>query len=162
MLRMPDVAACNISLDCEDRPGIVAIVSGFLLANGQNIVESHQFGDPDTGRFFMRIVFAPAQRQVLAPDLFANIALQFDMRWTMQEASVRPRVLILLSKFDHCLVDLLYRVRIGELAMDVVGVVSNHPLDAEAGFDSGGAPFHYLPVSRETSGAQEARIFSIV
>jgi len=159
---MTDTALYTLSLDCEDRPGIVSAVSGFLFANGQNIVESHQYGDPDTGRFFMRIVFAPAQAQLPASDLFASVARQFDMRWTMQAASVRPRVLILLSKFDHCLVDLIYRVRIGELAMDVVGVVSNHPLDAEPGFDPGGAPFHHLPITRSTAAAQEAKIWAIV
>jgi formyltetrahydrofolate deformylase len=154
-----------LTLSCDDRPGLVAAVTGFLAEKQCNILESQQFNDTDDNQFFMRVVFdlldgAPA------PD-----ALKADLGWLNQEQnigwSLRPvtdkrRVLLLVSKFDHCLGDLLYRVRIGELNMHVVGIVCNHPREALQVSMIGDIPFHHLPVTKETKSAQEAQIKAIV
>ena len=144
-------------------PGIVARVSGELYAHGGNITEAHQFDDPETGRFFTRIVFTVADLTALEAmrAAFAPIAEDYGMVWELRPTARRLKVLILASKFDHCLVDLLYRWRIGELQMDVVGIISNHPRETYAGTDFGEVPFHHLPITKETKPAQEARIKAI-
>jgi formyltetrahydrofolate deformylase len=153
----------TLKLDCPDRPGIVAAVATFLAKSGHNILESQQFDDPDTGRFFMRVVFAPVAPDARDPhEGFAPVAEGLAMRWTIRDAAYRPKVLILASKFDHCLVDLLYRGRIGELKMDVAGIVSNHPRETYGALDAGGAPFHHLPVTRATKLEQEARLWELI
>ena len=153
-----------LTLSCPNRPGIVTRVTAALFAHGADIKEAHQFDDVETGRFFMRIVAtfptpedAAAFRIALAP-LAADLALD----WSFRPRDERRRVLILASKFDHCLVDLLYRNRIGELAMDVVGIVSNHPRETYAATDFGGIPFHHLPITRDTKPQQEAAIKALV
>ncbi len=154
-----------LALSCPDRPGLVANVATFLLENGGNIVDSQQFNDAETKRFFMRVVFDikdPAIDSEALSKRFEGIALASQMFWTLRPASAKRRVLILVSKFDHCLADLLYRVRIGELAMDVVGVVSNHPRDAKDAAAIGDTPFHYLPITKDTKAAQEAQIKAVV
>ena len=152
-----------LTLSCPDQPGIVARVTGLLFEAGGNIREAAQFEDPETGRFFMRVLFTLAEAGgVDLSDRFGAVARRHDMTWSIRRADARRKVLILVSKFDHCLADLLYRWRIGELAMDVVGIVSNHPAAAFAGLDLGGVPFHHLPVTRETKAAQEARVKAVV
>ncbi|MBV9843034.1 MAG: formyltetrahydrofolate deformylase [Sphingomonadaceae bacterium] len=153
-----------LTLSCPDRPGIVARVTAELLALGGNVLEAHQFDDVETNRFFMRIIFdVPVDT---APEAlrarFAPIAAAFAMEWAIRARGERRRVLLLASKFDHCLVDLLYRQRIGELAMDVVGIVSNHPRETYAGSDFGAVPFHHLPITKDTKPEQEARIMALV
>ena len=152
-----------VSLSCPDQPGIVSRVTGLLFATGGNIREAAQFEDQETGRFFMRVVFSLPELQT--DDLsarFATLAEEYAMQWSVRRADVPRKVLILVSKFDHCLADLLYRWRIGELPMDVVGIVSNHPAEAFAGLDMAGVPFHYLPVTRDTKPQQEAQIKAVV
>jgi formyltetrahydrofolate deformylase len=126
---------------------------------------SQQFDDRDADRFFMRVAFEVAadglDRDALAKR-FEGIALANQMFWTLRLQSARRRVLILVSKFDHCLADLLYRVRIGELDMDVVGVVSNHPRDPADVAGIGAIPFHHLPITKATKAEQEAQIKAIV
>ncbi|HEY0270363.1 MAG TPA: formyltetrahydrofolate deformylase [Sphingomonas sp.] len=153
-----------ITLSCPNRPGIVAKISTLLFSHGGNILEAHQFDDVLTGRFFMRTVFnLPNGGDVAAVTReFVAVAENLGMDWQIRRKGERKRVLILVSKFDHCLADLLYRWRIGELAMDVVGIVSNHPLETYAGLDFGGIPFHHLPITRETKPQQEARIKAVV
>jgi len=153
-----------LTLACPDRPGIVARVTGELFANDANILEAHQYDDQESGRFFARIAFslpgstdADAVRRAFAP-----IGESFDMDWAIRSSDDRMRVLILASKFDHCLVDLLYRWRIGELRMDVAGIVSNHPRETYAAADLGDLPFHHLPVTAATKASQEAQIKAIV
>ena len=152
-----------ITLSCPNQPGIVAKVATALFGQGGNILEAHQFDDVATGRFFMRMAFnleggdADALQQV-----FRSIAVEYAMDLRIRARGERQRVLLLASKFDHCLVDLLYRWRIGELKMDVVGIISNHPRETYAGTDFGEVPFHHLPVTRETKASQEAQIKSIV
>jgi formyltetrahydrofolate deformylase len=153
-----------LTLSCPNRPGIVFAVSQHLFRNGANIAEAHQFDDPETGSFFLRTVFnfvALGSIEAVRAG-FAPIAAAHGMTWSIVSATYRPRVLLLVSKFDHCLVDLLYRWRIGELAMDVVGIVSNYPRDTYRHLDFDGVPFHYLPVTRETKATQETAIMAIV
>lgn len=152
-----------LTLSCDDRPGLVAAVAGCLAAHRGNIVEAQQFDEQTTGRFFMRVVFDvdPADAQPLT-DNFAVLAREHRLTWQLSAASKRKNVLLLVSKFDHCLGDLLYRQRIGELAMNVVGIISNHPREALNVNLLDGLPFHHLPVTKETKSQQEARIKEIV
>jgi len=151
-----------LTLSCPDQPGIVTRVTAELHSYRGNIVEAAQFEDPATRRFFMRVVFElPDTDDVAAlTDTFTPVARHYAMEWRIRARDERRKVLLLASKFDHCLVDLLYRCRIGELAMDVVGIASNHPRDTYG--DLGDAPFHYLPVAREKRAEQEAQIKALV
>jgi formyltetrahydrofolate deformylase len=150
-----------LTLACDDKPGLVSQVSTHIFAAGGNIQDSNQYHDPETNRFFMRVAFtAPSEAAPLC-DAFAPLGAAFGMDWAIRESRQRQKVLILVSKFDHCLVDLLYRLRIGELDMEVTGIISNHPRESLAGLDLNGIPFHHLPVTKETKAAQEARIWEI-
>ena len=154
-----------LTLSCRNQPGIVAAVSTYLFDGGYNILDAQQFDDRAANRFFMRVVFNPVRPQAefgTLRDGFAGIAGRFDMAWLLRPTSEKRRVMLLVSKFDHCLVDLLYRWRIGELRMDVVGIVSNHPRETYRGENFGDIPFHYLPVSKDTKARQEAQIRAIV
>ena len=153
-----------LTLSCPDQPGIVSRVTGELFEAGGNIREANQFEDIETGRFFMRVVFTlPAQDHLVAlTERFRAVASHYGMIWAIRRADARRKVLLMVSKFDHCLADLLYRWRIGELQMDVVGVVSNHPHETCAGLDLAGVPFHHLPVTRDTKAAQEAQVKALV
>jgi len=153
-----------LRLACPDRLGIVAAVAGLLTQLDCNIIESHQFGDALTGHFFLRTEFtagpsAPSHEALLAA--FAPTAQRFAMDWRIRDLATRARVLVLVSKAGHCLNDLLYRVSIGALAMDVVGVASNHTDQASrAAFY--GVPFRHLPVSAANRAAQEAGLLALV
>lgn len=153
-----------LTLSCGDRPGIVAAVASFLAGNGCNIIDSAQFGDVDTGRFMMRVLFerldgAP-ERPALATT-FAAVGERFAMRWALHDAAERPRVLIMVSKLDHCLNDLLYRYRIGALPMDPVAIVSNHR-DSYQLAASYNVPFFHLPVTQQNKARQEAKLSAII
>lgn len=154
-----------LTLSCEDQPGLVAAVTGFLADQHCNILESQQFNDTEDGQFFMRVVFdllAGAPDAEGLKSAFATLGDSHMMNWSIRSASEKRRVLMLVSKFDHCLGDLLYRVRIGELGMEVVGIVCNHPRDALQVSMIGDIPFHYLPVTKDTKPDQEAAIKEIV
>ena len=154
-----------LTLSCPDRPGIVSAVSTFLAHNGQNILDAQQFGDLETGHFFMRVVFTAADLAVHLPALqtgFTAIAERFGMKWQLRDRASRQRVMLLVSKFDHCLVDILYRWRTGDLAMIPTAIVSNHPRETYAGLDFGDIPFHHMPVTRETKRQQEVAILGLV
>jgi formyltetrahydrofolate deformylase len=154
-----------LTLSCPDRPGIVSAVSTFLAHNGQNILDAQQFGDTETGHFFMRVVFTAADLAVNLPALqtgFAAIAERFGMDWQMRDRATKRRVMLLVSKFDHCLVDILYRWRTGDLAMVPTAIVSNHPRETYAGLDFGDIPFHHMPVTKETKRQQENAILQLV
>ena len=153
-----------LTLNCPNRQGIVAAVSAAILAYQGDIKEAHQFDDKETGRFFSRTVvsFPTEANGAELTARFGSIAEQFCMDWRLQPTGHRSKVLLLASKFDHCLVDLLYRWRHGEFAMDVVGVVSNHPRETYNAIDLQGLPFHHLPVSKDTKPAQEAQIKALV
>lgn len=151
-----------LTLSCPDQRGIVARVSTLLLDLGCNIVDAQQHGDADSARFFMRVVFDSdhdvfALRAALAP-----LASSLTMTWTLRDPRVKQRVMLLASKLDHCLADLLYRYRIGELDMEVSAVVSNHPHETFPHTDLDGLAFHHLPVTSATKPAQEAQIKALV
>jgi formyltetrahydrofolate deformylase len=154
-----------LTLSCPDRPGIVSAVSTFLAQNGQNILDAQQFDDVETSKFFMRVVFTAADLAVELSALqtgFAAIAQRFAMEWQMRDRATKRRVMLLASKFDHCLVDILYRWRTGELDMLPTAIVSNHPRETYAGVDFGDIPFHYLPATKENKPQQEAAIWKLV
>jgi formyltetrahydrofolate deformylase len=154
-----------LTLACPDRPGIVSAVSTFLAHNGQNILDAQQFDDIETKNFFMRVVFTAADLAVELAALqtgFAAIAERFHMNWQMRDRASRRRVMLLVSKSDHCLVDILYRWRTKELAMIPTAIVSNHPRETFAGVDFGEIPFHHLPLTRERRAEQEAAILDLV
>ncbi|MGJ4897651.1 MULTISPECIES: formyltetrahydrofolate deformylase [unclassified Bradyrhizobium] len=154
-----------LTLSCPDRPGIVSAVSTFLAHNGQNILDAQQFGDFETGHFFMRVVFTAADLAVNLPALqtgFAAIAERFAMDWQMRDRAGQRRVMLLVSKFDHCLVDILYRWRTRDLAMIPTAIVSNHPRETYAGLDFGDIPFHHMPVTKDTKRDQEQAILKLV
>jgi formyltetrahydrofolate deformylase len=154
-----------LTLSCPDRPGIVSAVSTFLANSGQNILDAQQFDDVETNKFFMRVVFTAADLAVELSALqtgFTAIADRFAMEWHMRDRAAQQRVMLLVSKSDHCLVDILYRWRTSELAMIPTAIVSNHPRETYAGLDFSGIPFHHLPVTRETKRAQEEAIFELV
>ncbi len=153
-------------LACPDRPGIVHAVSGFLVQRGGNILESQQFYDQLTGRFFMRIDFsldgslgpidAPALRTAFEP-----VSREFGMEYDVWEAAAPYRTLIMVSKHLHCLNDLLFRASTGSLQIDIPLVVSNHA-DAEPLVRSYGLDFRHIPVTRETKPAAEAELMGLV
>ncbi|MFT9163690.1 MAG: formyltransferase family protein, partial [Komagataeibacter saccharivorans] len=153
-----------LTLSCPNRPGIVAAISQQLYELGANITEAQQFDDTDSNRFFMRIVFEVTATDNIGQGLrtqITRIADTFSMEWSLTDTQHRQKVLLLVSRFDHCLVDLLYRWRIGELPIDPVGIISNHPRETFADLDFYGIPFHYLPVTKETKAAQEEQIWTI-
>lgn len=153
----------TLTVSCPNQRGIVSKIStAIFLANG-DILESHQYDDLATEKFFMRVVFDLTQANEAALLLnLGALATELAMQWTLRRASERQRVLLLVSKFDHCLIDLLYRWRIGELKMDIVGIVSNHPRDVFEASDFGSIPFHHLPVTKDTKPDQERQIRQLV
>ncbi|GLU47629.1 formyltetrahydrofolate deformylase [Nocardiopsis ansamitocini] len=153
-----------LTLSCPDSRGIVAAVANLLAAHSGNIDESQQCGDHYTGRFFMRVQFSVDDAGVSEDALrgaFAGLAAEFSMDWNLWRRDVRPRVLVMVSRFGHCLNHLLYRQRSGLLGIDIAGVVSNHR-DLEFLADSYGLPFHHLPVTSQNKPAQEARLLELV
>ena len=162
----PDpIARCVLTLSCRDVPGIVHAVSEFLVQHECTIVASQQFGDPVSGTFFMRVEFAhvdgtPLNVDGLRVDM-GGVSDRFGMTWRLVDASARQRVIIMVSKLAHCLNDLLFRASIGELGVDVVAVVSNHP-DLGRLADSYGVPFRHLPVTPDTKAQAEAALLDLV
>lgn len=151
-----------LTLSCADRPGITARVTGFLFEQGCNILEAQQFNDREADRFFMRIEFDPLSAH--ADGLraaFLPLAGELGMDWELVRRDRRRRVLIMVSKFDHCLADLLYRWRIGELPIDPVAIVSNHPREAIGHTHIGEVPFHHSPVTAATKESREAQVRAI-
>ncbi len=151
-----------LSLTCADRPGIVHAVTAGVLDVGGNIVENSQFTDPDTNTFCMRMVVATEAND--SDDLRDAVTARIGggpIELKVRPVDRRPKVMILVSKFDHCLVDLLYRWRNGGLAVDIPVIVSNHPDCAEVA-ERYGIPFRHLPVTRDTKAEQEAEIKSLV
>ncbi|RTL50754.1 MAG: formyltetrahydrofolate deformylase [Bradyrhizobiaceae bacterium] len=154
-----------LTLSCPDRSGIVSAVSTFLFASGQNILDAQQYDDVETGKFFMRVMFTPTSGTTTLDTMrggFAAIAQPFAMNWQIRERSTHQRVLLMVSKFDHCLVDILYRWRHDELPMTPTAIVSNHPRDTYKDVEFGDVPFHYLPITRETKAEQEAAVWKII
>lgn len=153
-----------LTLSCVDRPGIVAAIASYIAQCGGNILEAQQFDDVETGRFFMRVEFAlqGGMRFEEVRREFGILGREFGIEWQMRPRAERRRTLILVSRFDHCLVDLLYRQRTGDLEMDVVGIVSNHSRDVLMTPLIDDLPFHHLPVTPQTKSAQEAQIKTLI
>ncbi len=150
-----------LTLSCVNRPGIVAAVTTCLYETGGDIREAQQFDDPETGKFFARIAFDLTGDQAALREGLNVAAARFALNWTIQDQSTPRRVLLLVSKFDHCLADLLYRWRIGELKMTPAAIISNHERATYNGLDLAGIPFHHLPVTKENKAAQEAQILAL-
>ena len=153
-----------LTLSCPDRPGIVARVSQLLFERGANIEESQQYDDPRGGRFFMRIVFSVPSDGPTLEDLraaFGPVGTDFGMTWEMWDAHEPYRTLIMVSRFGHCLNDLLYRWRTGSLNIDIPAIVSNHAdlADLAAAY---GIPYHHIPITAETKPAAESQLRSLV
>lgn len=153
-----------LTLSCQNRPGIVAAVTTYLFEHGADIREAQQFDDVETGKFFARVAFDLAEGSSIAAlrEGFAGLAEQYKMNYAINDHSTPRRVLLLVSKFDHCLADLLYRWRIGELNMTPTAIVSNHSIENYAGLDLGGLPFYHFPISKATKMEQEAQIWELV
>lgn len=151
-----------LTLDCADQAGITARVTAFLFERGCNILDAQQFRDSTSNRFFMRVSFDPlgtTSEELRAS--FTKLGGEYAMEWKIV-SMVRPRrVIIMVSKGDHCLVDLLYRHRVGELNIDPVAIISNHPREVAIRTDIGDIPFHHVPVTKETKPDAEARVRAI-
>ena len=156
-----------LTLACPDRPGIVHAVTGFLYERSANILDSAQFGDAHTGEFFMRVHFqqigTDSHTAGLTSD-FTPLAEQFGMRWELHDGSIKPRVMIMVSKIGHCLNDLLFRYRTGQLQIEIPAIVSNHKdfYQLAAAYN---IPFHHFPLldaSPEAKAVQEGRISALI
>ncbi len=153
-----------LTLSCPDRPGLVHAVSGYLVDVNANIVESHQFEDVGERRFFMRIRF-----DLLGEDHdlasvragFAAVAATFDMEWALADPATPTRTLILVSRFGHCLNDLMFRARTGALNIAIPAVVSNHE-DLRPLVEAAGIAFHHVPVTAATKPEAEHALFDLV
>jgi len=160
-----DESTFCLLLVCPDRKGIVAAVANFLADHDASIIEAKQFNDHLTKRFYMRAVFTAVGPKFVAIEKlrtqFAELAKTYDMTWQLEDATKRVRVLIAVSKLDHCLQDLLFRWRSGVMPVDIVGVVSNHS-DLRSLVEWHKVPFHHLPVTNETRAQQEAQILELI
>jgi formyltetrahydrofolate deformylase len=155
-----------LTLSCPDQPGIVYAVSRFLVEHGCSIVESHQFNDRDADTFFMRVEFVHASDEELDSAVleaaFAEVAHPLSMSWRLHDAAdVKARVLIMVSKFGHCLNDLLFRANSGDLNVEIPAIVSNHP-DLAGLADGYRIPFHHVPITPETKPEAERKLLDLV
>jgi formyltetrahydrofolate deformylase len=152
-----------LTLSCPDRPGIVAAVSNFLFERACNIEQSAQFGDAQSDSFFMRVLFATLPQQSVGAlrEAFRSVGERFGMDWSLHDLAVKPRVLLMVSKFGHCLNDLLFRVGAGQLPIEIPAIVSNHT-DFQPLAHSYRIPFFYLPVAADTKAEQEDKLMELV
>ena len=152
-----------LTLSCADRPGIVASITTELAALGANIAESNQFWDRETDRFFMRLAFTAPQgvgREAIERALKSPIE-RFSIKTALSDEARKKRIVIMVSKFDHTLLHLLYQIRVGWLDAEVATIISNHD-DARKIAEDAGIPFHLLPVTRETKAAQEEQVLALI
>lgn len=151
------------TLSCQDRPGIVAAVAT-TLSNAQcNIEEASQFNDPLSGRFFMRMEIKPLTDSSLSSfeESFTRIADEYEMNWKLRSKNAPVKTLVMVSKTDHCLNDILYRWRTKHLNIDIVGIASNHETNRNLA-EARGIPYHYLPVTPETKNIQEQQMKDLI
>lgn len=152
-----------LTLSCVDRPGIVAAVTSELAAAGGNIAESAQYWDRQTGNFFMRIAFTvpgDVSRGAIREGL-QGVIDTFGMTLDIVDTGRKPKILVMVSKFDHALLHLLYQIRVGWLDAEVVAIVSNHA-DSARTAEIEGIAFHHLPVTRDTKAAQEQAVLDLI
>lgn len=153
-----------LTLSCSDRTGLVHAVSGFLVRNGGNILQSQQFDDRLKGRFFMRVHFDVSDASTGLETLryrFGPVAASYGITWTLRDAATPTRTLLMVSRFGHCLNDLLFRQRTGALNIEIPAIVSNHR-EFEGLAATYGIPFHHVPVTRDTKDEAEARLLELV
>ncbi|OKH86779.1 formyltetrahydrofolate deformylase [Thalassospira sp. TSL5-1] len=152
-----------LRIACDDRPGIVAAVTSALASRNANIIESNQFLDRPTNQFFLRIaVSTPADLDKSQVELMLSPAVdRFNMKLKVQDLSRRPRIIIMVSKFDHAMLHLLYQIKVGWLEADVAAIVSNHETARKIA-EQEGIPFHYMPVNRENKVEQEAALSDLI
>ena len=150
-----------LTLHCPDRPGLVFAVSRWLVGHDCNIVTSDQFGDQRSGRFFLRLCFVGEATLGALMESFLAVAEEYAMDWGLWPAGEQPRVLVMVSKYEHCLADLLHRARVGDLPIDIDLVVSNHP---DAGYLASAfdVDFLHLPVTERNKATQEGRMLAEV
>jgi len=161
---MSEKATFVLTITCPDTVGIVAAVSGFLTQHDCFITEASQYGDPLSLRFFARMVFSegaltppPAELKML----FSLVADRFQMIWNLYDMAIKPRVVVLVSKFGHCLVDLLHRYHTGQLGIEIPAVISNHP-DMRSIVEWHGIPYHFFAVDRHDRAGQEERVAEMI
>jgi formyltetrahydrofolate deformylase len=165
MLPMEKVAVKDtftLALSCRNQPGLVARVSTFLTASGADIVDLQQYTDPISAGFFLRAEFKGSTPVAELQTGFAPIASECEMECRWRSPGYVPKVVLLVSKFDHAFGDLLYRMRIGEINMEVVAAISNHPREALTTSLIQDIPYHYLPITKETKPQQEGQIKDLV
>ncbi|SFR12035.1 formyltetrahydrofolate deformylase [Poseidonocella sedimentorum] len=152
-----------LTVTCPTRRGIVSAISGFLAEHACNITDSAQFDDEQTGRFFMRISFSPEEGATLDALRagFAAVAEPLDMAWAFHDEAVKMKVIIMVSRFGHCLNDLLYRVKIGALPIEISAVISNH-MDYQKQVVNADIPFHCIKVTKDNKPEAEAAIMKVV
>ena len=151
-----------LKLACPDRPGIVHAVTGCLVEQGANIREAHQFEDEVTGRFFMRVMFRADGTDVAQLRAsFGPVSSTYGMEWSLHDVGTPTRTLVMVSRFGHCLNDLLFRAQVGSLNIDIVAIGSNHT-DFETLATSHGIPFHHIPVTAATKPQAEADLLALV
>ena len=151
-------------LTCPDRKGLVATISDFVYRHNGNILHADEHGDAESGLFLMRVEFDPSEFDIKFSEFsqhFLPIAEKYQMNWRLAQSNHRPKMAILVSKYDHCLVDLLYRHKSGELACDIPIVISNHP-DNKPIADFYQVPFTVVPVPRDNKREAEQKIFSLL
>lgn len=161
---MADKQTWILTITCPDTVGIVAAVSGFLSQYDCFITEAAQYGDPLSSRFFMRIVFGPGATTPSKGEfekLFTAVAARFQMIWKLHDGNRKARLVILVSKFGHCLYDLLHRYHTGSLPVEIPAVISNHQ-DMRSIVEWHGIPYHYLGVDKQNKEAQEARVLEVI
>ncbi|MBO9195413.1 formyltetrahydrofolate deformylase [Rhizobium sp. 16-449-1b] len=157
------MSAHVLTITCKTTRGIVAAITSYLADIGCNIIDSSQFDDLETGLFFMRLTFvseAGAERSAIA-DGFSAVATRFDMQWQLHDSEHKMKVLLMVSRFGHCLNDLLYRWKIGALPIDIVGVVSNH-FDYQKVVVNHDIPFHHIKVTKENKPEAEAQLLQLL
>lgn len=153
-----------LKFSCKDQPGIVASVANLFSLQGFNIRESSQFEDVHTGRFFMRTLLESVEGEKNLADVkgsFAAVAQRYQMDWSLHDGVYRPKMLVAVSQWGHCLNGLLNSWKQGSLPVDIVGVVSNHT-EMQSLVEWYGLPYHYLPVSAETKPQQEQKILDVI
>lgn len=152
-----------LRLSCDDKPGIVAAVASSLSNAQCNIEESSQFNDHLSGQFYMRVVFSPITDNAygIFKDSFKSVSDEFTMDWHVCNFTTKLKTLVMVSQYDHCLHDLLYRQRTGQLPIEITGVVSNHEVTREM-VENHNIPFHYLPVTKENKADQEKDVRQLI
>ncbi|HBU99922.1 formyltetrahydrofolate deformylase [Thalassospira lucentensis] len=152
-----------LRIACDDQPGIVATVTSALASRGANIIESNQFWDRHTNQFFLRVgISVPAEIDKDSIVLTLNPAVdRFNMKLKVDVVSRRPKIIIMVSKFDHAMLHLLYQIKVGWLDAEVAAIVSNHE-DARKVAEQEGIPFHYMPVNKDNKTEQEAKLADLI